>query len=128
MPANPDASRIRLKEALRRLAPYMKKSSFYGTTSNPGPRWTMAQRLGIRESRSGITLDAEAFYKWLAELAGPLATRPHPVSYRLVGGQRSANMPQSYGDKVAVLCAARERGCLSEERFRRALEALDEVS
>jgi len=115
--------RIRVSEAIRLLKPYMSRSAFYGTATNPGPRWTMVDQLDIRDSRSHLTLDRRGFERWLRELVGDRATAAHRRVERL-GEAAARKRPESYGEAVALVLRAREEGVLSREEAERALRDL----
>lgn len=73
--------RISWREAKRYLQPFMSKSTWYGTRERPGPRWTMVERLDIREGPP-LTMDRDRFFAWLRELAGDLAYEPQDGVHR----------------------------------------------
>lgn len=121
-------ARIRLSEALEHLSPVMSRSSFYGTSRNPGPRWTHIERLDIREGPP-ITLDRRAFLAWLDELAGALARGRNPNANRLGDYTRSdaSDIDDSldYVGQLLMLVRALESGRISQEQFDRAVRDLN---
>lgn len=118
--------RIRLSEALERLEPFMSKSNFYGTSSRPGPRWTMVSQLDIRKGPP-ITLDRRRFYAWLETLRGELAVDQHPNAMHLGDHARRATDPDEdgYADRLVVLCRALDAGRISRSQFERAVADLE---
>jgi hypothetical protein len=120
------ADRIRLADAFVHLKPLMSRATFYGSQSNPGPRWTMIAQLDIREGPP-INMDRRRFNAWLRRLQGGPATDRQPVSKRLNGEPASTcgGAYQSYGDQVAVLCRALEAGRISESVFERAMRDVE---
>lgn len=118
--------RISLQDALTELRPFMSKATFYGDkkSGNPGPRWTMVDRLKMRHSRNGVTLDRKALERWLKTLEGDPAHNAHPNSARLGDHSRSKGGTKSYGADVAALYRAVEAGAINREQFEQAMDSL----
>jgi hypothetical protein len=123
---HPAPDRIRLSEALAHLRPIMSRSSFYGSVSRPGPRWTLIGYLDLRNGPP-ITLDRKRFFRWLRKLVGGPATGRQRGSERL-GERACPTAPHSssnYGEALAALCRAIEAGHITRDAFKRAVADLD---
>jgi hypothetical protein len=112
--------RIRLTAALKQLAPFMSRSTFYA-----GPRWNMIRELDIREGPP-LTLCHTKFTRWLRQLAGDLAKDRQAKSSRL--GSHAQPEPSTgddpYRTAILALVQALAAGELSDEQFQRAVAAL----
>ena len=120
-PIPPD--RISLTEIVKTIKPVMSKSTFYGSQQNPGPRWTEIEHLDIRCGRR-ITADRRRFERWYREIQGDLASTPHEIAARLGGRGRRAPHQGTYGEQLAALCSALERGAISRQQFDHAMATL----
>jgi hypothetical protein len=117
--------RISLAEALEHLRPLgIGKSTFYGSSSHPGPRWTLVAELDIREG-SAITLDRGKFFAWLRKLTGERARQSSERAFRLGGHLRTTPATEnSFGELLSALCLALEAGQISDAEFQRAKQDL----
>jgi hypothetical protein len=115
---------MRVSEALRQLTPYMSRSSFYGTSKDPGPRWTMIDQLDIRDTGTHLTLDRGRFERWLRTLVGERATAANDRAGRL-GSAGARKAPNSYGEAIATVLRAHEKGLLTKLELERALTDLN---
>jgi hypothetical protein len=124
MKRKPLPDRISLAEMLVSLAPMMSKSSFYGTSRAPGPRWTLQEKLDLRNGANSITADRMKFNRWLSTLYGESAALPHPNAIRL--GRHACPQPSAepYGVRMAILCEALASGTISKEQFDKAVHSL----
>lgn len=117
--------RIGITEALVHLAPFrIKRSTFYGSSREPGPRWTMIDELDICDGPP-ITMDRRRFYRWIKTLKGKRAIERSANAGRLGENAMPAIATESYGDHLSVLCSALAAGMITQEQFDRAVADLD---
>ena len=119
----PPPDRISLSEIVKTIKPVMSRATFYGSTENPGPRWTEVDRLDIRHGRR-ITADRQRFERWYREIQGELASTPHEIAARLGDRARRAPSKATYGEQLAALWSALEQGAITRQQFDVAMATL----